>query len=56
MENAVIILSMAGVFVFGYFVLDSLDSFLDTGSKRRPHRRKKKVPGHSLLFLESFFR
>ena len=56
MESAVMILIMAGVFVFGYFVVDSLGAFLDAGSGRRYHRLKNKGTGRPLLFLERFFR
>ena len=55
MENAVMILGMAGVFVFGYLVMNSLDAFLDAGNGRRYHRHKKKGPGHP-LFPGKFFR
>ena len=43
------ILGMAGVFVFGYLVMNSLDAFLDAGSGRRYHRHKKKGPSHPLF-------
>ena len=56
MENAVMILGMAGVFVFGYLVMNSLDAFLDAGSGRRYHRHKKKGPRHPHFPPESFFR
>ena len=56
MESAVMILSMAGVFVFGYLVVNSLGAFLDAGSQRRYHRHKKKGTARPLLFLGRFFR
>ena len=40
MESAAMILIMAGVFVFGYLVVNSLGAFLDTGNERRYYRHK----------------
>ena len=40
MKSAVRILSMAGVFVCGYLVVNSLGAFLDTGNERRYYRHK----------------
>ena len=56
MESAVMILSMAGVFVFGYLVVNSLEAFLDAGSGRGYHRHKKKGPSHPLFSPKRFFR
>ena len=56
MESAVMSLIMAGVFVFGYLVVNSFEAFLDAGSGRGYHRHKKKGPSHPLFSPKRFFR
>ena len=60
MEGAIMILIMAGTFVLGYFIVNSLVGFLDAGpaagGARRYRRRKKGANRRRTFRAESFFR
>ena len=43
MESVILGLVLAGMFVFGYFVVDSLGRFLDKGRRDQTHRPSGKM-------------